>query len=223
MIGRRQSRFRQPLYLPPPEVRLFTPGKDEPLETKLDDRGLVDVDAFIAAVKSTVDPEFRWEPSERPDAHHLYWEHNLYPNTPDASVNPEEFCNLPINQIVIPRLFHNWAHLVTKEPAIPTKEVMQHRMEAYRVVKNLFDTARLSVELTNERYIAKERFNRGSERHLWQFLIEVEEAKKIPPEFHIIDFSELNPTTPEEHRALIDFLGGAITKANRAQEVRQAA
>ena len=131
-----------PLSLPPPEVWDFRPHIDEPFPTPIDERGLVDTDALIALVKSTVDPSFTWEPSERPDAHHLYWEHNLYPKIIENNVNPQEFCNLTINQIVIPRMFHNWIHLVTQEPPVPDKEVMGYRIEAYRVVVKLFKNAK---------------------------------------------------------------------------------
>lgn len=72
-------------HLPPRELWLFTPGKDERLPTPLDERGLVDPAALLEIVKSTIDPAFTWESDEKPDAHHLYWEHNLYPNDPYAS------------------------------------------------------------------------------------------------------------------------------------------
>lgn len=209
-----------PFYLPPSDVWQFTPGHDEPLPTPVDERGLVDADALIALVKATVDSDFTWEPSEKPDAHHLYWERNLYPSAPKAAINPDEFCNLSINQIVIPRMFHNWLHLVTSEPPVPTKEVMGYRIEAHDTVLKLFRNAKQSVDLTRARYIPEERLHRGSEHHLWQFLIEVEEAQKLPVEFHPINFSDLNPSTPEELRSLAHFLGKAIARTNRARDVR---
>ena len=67
MTVENRSSANHPLYLPPPDVWHFTPGKDEPLPTPLDERGLVDVDALIATVRETIDPHFAWEPSERPD------------------------------------------------------------------------------------------------------------------------------------------------------------
>lgn len=210
------------LFLPPPDVWRFTPGKDEPLPTPVDERGLVDVDALITLVKTTVDPEFPWQSNERlDDVHHLYWERNRYPATPNETVNPDEFRNSSINQIVIQRMFHSWIHLVTKEPEAPTEEVMGYRIEAYRVVRKLLRNARQSVDLTRARYMPEDKLQRGSEYHLWQFLVEVEEARKLPKEFHPVDFQEMNPSTPEELHELARCLGRVAAKANRTRDVRR--
>lgn len=211
-----------PLHVPPPEVWRFTPGKDEPLPTPMDERGLVDVDRLIGLVQSTIEPEFSWESSARPDAHHLYWEHNRYPGKPDESINPEEFCNLSINQVIVPRMFHNWLHMVTEEPPVPSKESMHYRIEAHNVVRKLLRNARQSLALAKApNYTPVDKIRRGYEYHLWQFLIEAEEAQKLPTEFQIVNFSELNPSTPDELHELASFLGRSIARSNRARSIRK--
>lgn len=220
IIGYNKIIDRSP-NIPPPDVWRFIPGKDEPISTPLDERGLVNVDALIATVNETVDPDYMWQPHQATNIHHLYWEQNRYPNTPDKEVNPEEFRSSSINQIVIPRVFHNWLHIVTRPPDVPSEEVMGYRIEAYRVVKKLLKSARQSVDLTRARYISDERLQRGSQYHLWQFLLELEEARKLPREFHPIDFSILNPSTPEELHFLARALGKAAAKANHTRDINR--
>lgn len=221
MVVKSRLATEKPLHLPPPEVWRFTPGKDTPLPVPVDERGLVDIDRLIELVQSTVEPEFTWQPSEKPDAHHIYWEHNNYPDKPEDSVNPEVFYGLPINQIVIPRMFHNWLHLTTEPPPIPSREAMHHRILAHNVVRNLLRNARQSLALTKASYIREDRLHRGSEYHLWQFLVEVEEAQKLPSEFSLVDLTELDPSTPEELHSLASFLGRAISRANRTRAIQK--
>jgi hypothetical protein len=219
IIGYNKIIDRSP-KLPPPDAWRFIPGKDEPLPTPLDERGLVDVDALIKLVNTTIEPECQWQPGQTVNIHHLYWEHNRYPATPNEAVNPHEFRSSSINQIVIPKTFHNWLHIVTKAPDIPTEEVMGYRIEAYRVVKKLLRSARQSVDLTTARYISEERLQRGSQYHLWEFLLEVEEARKLPKEFHPIDFQKLNPSSPEELRFIARILEEVAGRPNRTRDIR---
>lgn len=220
IIGYNKIIDRSP-NLPPPDAWRFIPGKDEPLPTPLDERGLVDIDALIALVKATVDPQHTWQSDQTTNIHHLYWEQSRYPDTPSESVNPKEFRSTPINQIVIPTVFHNWLHKVTEAPAIPSREVMGYRIEAYRVVQKLLRSARQSMNLTRARYISEERLKRGSQYHLWEFLVEIEEAQKLPKEFHPIDFYDLNPSTPEELHFLTQALEKAVAKANRTHDIKR--
>lgn len=96
---------------------------------------------------------------------------------------------------------------------------MKRRIEVYRVVSKLLMEAELSDKLAKKPYITDERFKRGSERHLWQFLVEVEKAQSIPPEFQLINFSELSPNTNEDLHGMITFLRSAIGKARLVPKV----
>lgn len=70
--------------LPPRDVWLHDPKKDGLLETPLNNRGLVDLDALVAGVKSTVDPSYDWT-STFNDVHHLQWYEARYPNVADEN------------------------------------------------------------------------------------------------------------------------------------------
>src|SRR5690606_16719825 len=133
---------------------------------------------------------------------------------------PEVFYGLPINQIVIPRMFHNWLHLTTEPPPIPSREAMHHRILAHNVVRNLLRNARQSLALTKASYIREDRLHRGSEYHLWQFLVEVEEAQKLPSEFSLVDLTELDTSKPKYLLILAMYLCMPISIAKHTRDIQ---
>lgn len=210
------------LHLPPRDVWLYDPEVNGRLPTPVDEYGFVDADALIAIGKSTIAPEFDWSLGETSDFHHMYWASSRYPNLPKETVNPARFRKLPINQIIISRLFHSWSHKLFAEPEVPSKEAMASLIETYDTEKKLFRTAKQSVKLTRARYMPEDKLLRGFEHHLWEFLLTIEAAQEKSSTFHTIDLNEFDPSTPEELHALAKFLGRAVKTANRARDVRSA-
>lgn len=192
--------------LPPPDAWLVNPRTDK-LDTPVDERGLVDVDKLITAVKATIDPSYEWRLA-RPDVHHFYWKQGDYPfiHLP-SGVNPRDFRNLPIHKGLLPREFHNWIHLVTLPPAVPDEEVMLYHTEAYNAAKNLFQLARTTVHLERVAERGAARVGEAStslipepssldaigeaimqetfERNFYRYEKEYERATRIPEKFHL--------------------------------------
>lgn len=194
-------------WLPPRE---FWRLPDEPFETPVDERGIIDIERLVESVKSTVDPEYTWQQAD--STHHFYWPGSNYSYdekwVSDKKVySTGRFRDLPIHKGELPREFENWLHIVTLPSAVPSREVMQYRTEAWRVAVNLFGSARRVVlwEKRAEKrskyienhpevitfqeeddfareYIADllDRHFRGVERHM-------SELERVPPEFRLIE------------------------------------
>lgn len=197
----------EPSWLPPRE---FWRLPDEPIETPVDERGIVDIERLVEQVKSTIDPEYTWHQAD--STHHFYWPAALYPHeekwTSDKKTySTGRFRELPIHKGELPREFENWLHLVTLPPAVPDREVMQYRTEAWRVAVNLFSSARRVVlwekraekrsnyvrrhpevimfddeDMFAREYIADiiDKQFRGVERHM-------SELERVPPEFRLVE------------------------------------
>lgn len=131
------------LWLPPRDAWLIDPHKDK-LDTTTDDRGLVIVPDLIQAVKETIDPTYEWSSTGPNDRHHLYWPETAYSrwNSPLGIGDPATFRNLPIHIALVPRVFHNWLHTITRPPELPGAEIMALRVESWRVARGLFIAAR---------------------------------------------------------------------------------
>ncbi len=201
-----------PLYLPPRELWRFNPDEDERLPTPVDERGLVDVEKLINLVKTTVDPAFTWKPSEEPNRHHLYWRQGYYPVEPENSVNPREFRNLAVNKILIPRIFHNWLHVVTDEPPVPSVEVMHYRIEAQRVALELFKSARKSKRLIRLNKLSDAELEERLSRNFEEFSANLERAYAIPEEYRLIDFSDYKLETARDIQVIGNRLGELAVK-----------
>ncbi len=129
-------------WLPPIEVRLINPA--EKIPTPTDDRNLIDPQRLTTDVLSTVDPDYTWPKGL--SVHHMYWPAANYPYNNKVEVNPAHFRNLAVHKILVPRVFENWLHKITEEPPVPDPEVMHYRVEAWKVAKELFKTARGTVQ-----------------------------------------------------------------------------
>lgn len=199
--------------LPPPEVWLRSPRLPL-IETPLDDRGLVDFEALVNVVRSTVDPSYDWS-SPFNDRHHLQWPRRFYIDEPDAKPNPAEFRHLGIGMVRVPRLFHNWTHLITEPPAMPSFEVMQYRIDAQRVAVALFEKIRnikrdgRAKELGQEAYriFLSEQLSIGFDDFSHQFEI----ARNQPIEFQPVVYGDLELNEPVDMLNIADRVAkGAI-------------
>lgn len=223
---------QESLWLPPRE---YWQLPDEPLETPVDERGLVEVATLIELVKGTVDPAYAWQRSD--STHHFYWPeaHYSYGDVwMDAgkTYSSGRFRDLPINKGELPREFENWLHIVTRPPAAPNKEVMQYYVEAWRVAVNLFSSVRRVVlwekraekrarfaernpgvvsydegDVYGREYMAEiiEKKFRGVERHM-------NDLQRVPQEFRLVE-----PTDSPRELAtrLGEFVGRRSMKLRR--------
>ncbi len=136
------------LWLPPRQLQLRDPAKWEDMilpEEYTDDRGLIVPSQLIEVVKGSVDPTYEW-----PDGlsiHHLYWPASWYSyeDTPDCRRSSGTFRQLPIHKALLPRVFENWLHAITVPPNVPEPDVIQFRIDAWNVAKDLFQTARETI------------------------------------------------------------------------------
>ena len=136
-------------WLPPAECRLpeFREVIKEKIPTPVDGRGLVVIPDLISAINSTITQGYRWPRGRRNEStHHLYYDDVDYPHRRDGGVNPALFRELTINKIELPKLMHNWLHLVMEKPPQPKEEVMQYCIEGVRAAQSLFASAREVIQ-----------------------------------------------------------------------------
>src|SRR4051812_48225255 len=103
------------LDYPPPDTWLINPDKDK-FETPVDDRGFVDINTLIRAVKETVSSDYEW--LDNVNVHHFYWKEEWY-HSRFIGMNALRFRELPVHKALLPVEFHNWLHRVTLPPDIP--------------------------------------------------------------------------------------------------------
>lgn len=179
------------IHLPPRDLWLFDPtSTNELLQTPLDERGLVDPSALIALMKSTVDPEYKWQ-SSFTDIHHLQWPDAWYERT-DSPVpdSPHVFRNLAISKLRVPRVFHNWVHRITEPPPLPSDEVMKYRIEAQSVAIALFRQVRNSKAAVRKQQLGDGALEELLIRRFDAFAETFETAKLTPREFQLINYSQ---------------------------------
>ena len=201
-------------YLPPIEFRRLAPG--EKIPTPTDERGLIEIDRLIADLNKTIDPAYEWPKGL--SVHHFYWAGNKYPYVRDVTHahNPAYFCNLPIHKGLLPRVFENYLHLITEEPPVPDQEVREYRVEAWQVAKDLFKSARKTIqwerrarrrrelvarnpailadEFNGEDIIGEEFMHTMLEKNFHQLERQMHRNARIPREFRLLDF-EASPRT----------------------------
>jgi hypothetical protein len=198
--------------LPPPDARLVDPYRAsfEPIPTPIDDRGIVDIEGLIKAVKSTVDTSYEW-PLEMLGTHHFLWPGSWYPNIQGvpSGENPAFYRELSIHKGYMPKVFENWLHIVTTPPPVVDKEIMKYRSEAWIVARDLFKEARQTVqaqrlakrrrqmvasnpgilkpEFNGEDVIGEEIMQETLLEHFVAVEFHKERHAKIPKEFHFVD------------------------------------
>jgi len=106
---------------------------DHAVPTPVDpDTGVVDHEKLIDTMLELVDPEYKWQ-APFFDEHHLHWFAHRYSSAfhPDVKLT-NEFRNLSIHKIWVPRQFHNFIHAVTIPPEVPEPEAMRRSVKEFR-------------------------------------------------------------------------------------------
>jgi hypothetical protein len=201
----------QTIWMPPKD---YWPDPFLKIETPIDDRGLVDIDKLITDVKGTIDPNFKWEGTY--GTHHFYWPSVNYSYDTkwaqeDRRFSQGSFRNLPIHKGELPKVFENWLHFITCPPEVPSRGVMQYRMEAWQVATDLFHSAsqvvmwqrrekrrsdfltlgsnllflRANDDSYAQEYIAEilSKHFRGLDRH-------IDALHRVPPEYRLVEPTE---------------------------------
>ncbi|HEU4830780.1 MAG TPA: hypothetical protein VFS65_01245 [Candidatus Saccharimonadales bacterium] len=222
MGNRRFVSNELPIYhLPPPEVVVADLHKNYPIETPLDERGLVDVPKLLVEMSKTVDPNYDWR-SQFNDVHHLQWPNRWYDDEDKefetTLVNPNEFRSLAIGKWVLPRVLHNWIHKVTEPPKIPDMDTMHYRIEAQRVTTSLFLTARSSKRIWRSKFLTEKQIQNQLMQRFDTFSTQLEDAKSVPANFQLIDLPERSPQNIDD---MFD-IGAKLGKYAVAGTVRSA-
>lgn len=193
--------------LPPEEVRLYNPRQSGLIETPLDERGLVDVNALVRVAKETVASTFSWTSREN-DIHHLQWSGRYY-DVASAFVETDTkvFRNLVNRKVFVPRLFHNWIHAITAPPPVPSAEVMQYSIDAQRVAMSLARTAGLAMKLTRTRGISELKLRNRLDEEFINYNLFVENAREVPHEFSLLIIEEIEARSVEEMLQMNKRLG----------------
>lgn len=187
-------------WVPPPEMQLWNAAQEK-LETPLDARGMVDLDELVKVTKQTVDGEYDWT-SPFNDVHHLQWPNAAYEDTTE-----HDFRELARRKAYLPRKFHNWVHVVTEPPPLPTKEAMRHAIRAERTARMLAATARLAVILSRNKMIPEKKQQLRLEQEFEKYTIYVENAREVPREFQLLKLEEVEAHSVDEMLAANKRLG----------------
>lgn len=190
-------------WLPPEEQRLWDIKTDGKLETPLDGRGLVDLDALVELGKRTIEPTYDWA-SPFNDVHHLQWPAATYKA---ESTTAHEFRELVGRKTYIPRLFHNWLHHITEEPALPSEEAMTHSIRAEEIAKAISTTVQMAVRLTRKKGISEIKREHELERKFEAYTLYVENARLVPIEFQLLKLAEIEARNVDEMLAVNKQLG----------------
>lgn len=148
-----------------PEFRTQEGLAEHKIETPLNEWGLVDIDELVRRVNATMMPGYRWGgPNDR---HHLGWAHARYVEADEllGDDTATTFRDLPINLIWVPREFHNWTHAVTKEPQMPSRDIMREYIDEWAMVSSFFNSVKDAMA-TKRLYDRVRRSREGTE---WEF------------------------------------------------------
>lgn len=222
-MGRLRQQNVERDRLPPRDTWIYDPKINGRLETPLDERGLVDLDRLVVLAKQTIDPDFTWQSNEN-DVHHLQWPAAAYKNQ-RAVHDGYQFRELVNRKAYVPRLFHNWIHLITEPPPVPDEEVMHYSIDAQRVAMSLARTASLATQLTRRPGISQRELIHGLDMQFERYNLYMDNAREVPEEFRLIAINQIEAYVPEDLLAVNKKLGRlAIDRVPVIQRrVRQAA
>lgn len=221
MAGQGNERYTPPsTFLPPRELWLHDPVSEGLLPTPTDERGLVDTDALIALMKTTVAPGYDWR-SPFTDVHHLQWPDRWYPRDEQSLETPHVFRNLSISKVVVPRIFHNWVHRITEPPVMPDDEVMSYRIDAQRVAVSLFQEVKNSKTAARRTGLDDAGLERLLMRRFDSFSEKFEQAKQIPREFQLLNYERYPLETVEDMLAIGTRLGRFAVIASATNRVKR--
>ena len=189
------------MWLPPRDTWLYDPTTDGQLETPTDANGLVDLDALITLVKSTVTPEYSWV-APRNDIHHLQYYARNY-----TTELEKEFRELYSRKVRSSRTFHNWLHVVSEPSPKPHEDVMYEAVQAERIKVGLARTAGLAMKVARIPHIPETKRHQRLEEIRGEYMTHYENALHIPPEFNRLALDELAVDNVEELLIITKRLG----------------
>ncbi len=117
------------------------------IPTPVDRRGIINHKALLEQVSSFVEPGYRWK-APFFDEHHLYWQASYYESA--FNVDPvlaQDFRELPINKIWVPREFHDFVHLMTQPGDVPEHFDMKSIVRDFRLRNYLYTITSQIVNL----------------------------------------------------------------------------
>lgn len=128
------------------------------IEPPVDERGFIDIDAFVPLVQSTFfvdDYEWPYDPQNyetRTDDHHFYFDAYMYGKTMNfGDDTAKKFRELPPNVGRMPRQFHNTIHALTERPYMPDRDEMYDYVRSYQLAnlafKRLYRAAHKTVNI----------------------------------------------------------------------------
>ena len=193
--------------LPPRETWAHNPETQGLLPTPVDERGLVDLDALVATVRSTVEPGHQWE-SPFNDVHHLQWESNRYTSRKKAErMFMNDFRQLSSRKAFVPRQFHNWVHRVTEPSPVPDTEVMQYCIDAERVAVSLAHQAVLATRLTRNTEFSEVHRRERLKQSFEAYTTLVDNARLVPPEYRRVPIQAIEIDSYEAFPIVAKRLG----------------
>ena len=198
----RKQGVRQEVWLPPEEVRLWEGSRDGLLDTPVDECGLVDLDELVQLGKELVVPGYDWS-SPFNDVHHLQWPKSQYARDDIRHAFREQVQR----KAYLPRRFHNWLHLVTLPPALPSEEAMRNSIAAEKTARALAATAERAVRLTRKKGVSEAQLARRLEEAFDTYTLYVENAREVPEEFQLVKLEEIEANTVDEMLAANRHLG----------------
>ncbi|MDB5161572.1 MAG: hypothetical protein JWM52_80 [Candidatus Saccharibacteria bacterium] len=210
----------QPLVpLPPREFWLYDPFTEGRKVLEPDSRGFVDEATLIEAVMSSIDPAYQW--MQHRNLHHLQWSNSRYESLPDAAVNPQKFRELPERKSMLPLDFHQWLHLLTELPDVPSEESMYFAIEARNAVIALGNVVHFSKKTASDYATSPAQ----RERVYWQMLNasmdtfgqRLDHALSLPSEFQLVDFGSMKFENTHDMIAITRKL--ALTSVIRTPDI----
>lgn len=182
-------------WLPPGSDRLWDIERQGKLETPLDSRGLVDLDGLVELGKQMVDENYQWT-SRFNDVHHLQWPAASYAE--ELGPPAHAFRELVQRKAFIPRQFHNWLHILTLPPPLPSEEAMRYSIDAEQTARALASTAELAVRLTRMPDIPEKKLALRLEQQFENYTLYVKNARLVPEEFQLVRLEEVEARSVDE-------------------------
>ncbi len=195
--------------LPPMDYWQTSTLQYQSIETPLDERGFVDMDAVVEVASSYIDPEYQWE-SPFNDVHHLQWSiSTMLPVT--ASEHDRqivgEFRELVNRKMYTSRVFHDWVHWLMAAPSIPDVEAMKHSIDAQRVALSLARVAHLATRLTRIKSIPERKLTQRLDQEFINYNLYMENARLVPLEYRVLKLEEVEVEKPEDLLTVNKHLG----------------
>jgi hypothetical protein len=130
------------------------------IDTPYDEYGIVDKRELLARVMGSVATNHIWKGTyEGP--HHIMWPRYAYQMISPKSFRPRatHFRGSPSLKVILPRQLHDYLHIVTDPPVVPSNDVMMQYAKEQFQVQRLYDTIRFHGALHLDQKTPEEREN----------------------------------------------------------------